>query len=192
MAMEKILSRSVRVICASGMALGMQAASAQQAVTAAAAAVAEADAGVQKVEVTGSRIPSANLLGSSPITVISAQEIKMDGVRSVENLLNNMPQVFADQGATVSNGASGTATVNLRNFGADRTLVLINGRRVPSGSPSNTAAYLNQIPAPLIKSIELLTGGASAVYGSDAVAGVVNFIMNDSFSGVQLELNHSF
>ena len=62
---------------------------------------------------------------------MSAKEIKIDGVRSVENLLNNLPQVFADQGGTISNGASGTATVNLRNFGADRTLVLVNGRRLP-------------------------------------------------------------
>jgi outer membrane receptor protein involved in Fe transport len=147
---------------------------------------------MQRVEVTGSRIPTLNLEGTSPITVMSAQEIKMDGVRSVENLLNNLPQVFADQGGTISNGSTGTATVNLRNFGADRTLVLVNGRRLPAGSPSNTAADLNQIPAPLIKRVEVLTGGASAVYGSDAVAGVVNFIMNDRFEGAQIELNHSF
>jgi outer membrane receptor protein involved in Fe transport len=147
---------------------------------------------MQRVEVTGSRIPSANLESVSPMTVMTAKEMKMDGVRSVENLLNNLPQVFADQGGTISNGSSGTATVNLRNFGADRTLVLVNGRRLPAGSPSNTAADLNQIPAPLIKRVEVLTGGASAIYGSDAVAGVVNFIMNDTFSGVQMEVNESF
>lgn len=178
---ETVLSRSVRMICAGGMALGMTAAFAQEAAPV-----------MQKVEVTGSRIPTANLEGPSPITVMSAKEIKMDGVRSVENLLNNLPQVFADQGGTISNGASGTATVNLRNFGADRTLVLVNGRRLPAGSPSNTAADLNQIPAPLIKRVEVLTGGASAIYGSDAVAGVVNFIMVDNFQGAQIELNHSF
>jgi iron complex outermembrane receptor protein len=181
MMVETVLSRSVRMICAGGMALGMTAAFAQ-----------EAAPPMQKVEVTGSRIPTANLEGPSPITVMSAKEIKMDGVRSVENLLNNLPQVFADQGGTISNGASGTATVNLRNFGADRTLVLVNGRRLPAGSPSNTAADLNQIPAPLIKRVEVLTGGASAIYGSDAVAGVVNFIMVDNFQGAQVELNHSF
>jgi iron complex outermembrane receptor protein len=147
---------------------------------------------MQRVEVTGSRIPTANLESVSPVTVMTAKEMKLDGVRSVENLLNNMPQVFADQGGTISNGSSGTATVNLRNFGADRTLVLVNGRRLPAGSPSNTAADLNQIPAPLIKQVEVLTGGASAIYGSDAVAGVVNFIMNDHFSGVQMEANESF
>ena len=94
-------------------------------------------------------------------------------------MLNNLPQVFADQGGNVSNGATGTATVNLRGLGAERTLVLVNGRRLPAGSPRSVAADLNQIPAALIKRVEVLTGGASAVYGSDAVAGVVNFIMND-------------
>lgn len=147
---------------------------------------------VEKIEVTGSRIPSANLESTSPITTIDAQAIKVDGLRSVENLLNNLPQVFADQGGNVSNGATGTATVNLRGLGADRTLVLVNGRRLPAGSPRQFAADLNQVPAPLIKRVEILTGGASAIYGSDAVAGVVNFIMNDKFEGVQFELNQSF
>jgi outer membrane receptor protein involved in Fe transport len=169
---------------AGGVAFAMTGAYAQEA--------APADSPMQRVEVTGSRIPSANLESVSPMTVVGAKEIKMDGVRSVENLLNNLPQVFADQGGSISNGSSGTATVNLRNFGADRTLVLVNGRRLPAGSPSDTAADLNQIPAPLIKRVEVLTGGASAVYGSDAVAGVVNFIMNDSFTGVQAEVNESF
>jgi outer membrane receptor protein involved in Fe transport len=147
---------------------------------------------VEKIEVTGSRIPSANLESTSPITTVDAQAIKVDGLRSVENLLNNLPQVFADQGGNVSNGATGTATVNLRGLGADRTLVLVNGRRLPAGSPRQFAADLNQVPAPLIKRVEILTGGASAIYGSDAVAGVVNFIMNDKFEGVQFEVNQSF
>ncbi|WP_332878191.1 TonB-dependent receptor domain-containing protein [Massilia sp. S19_KUP03_FR1] len=158
-----------------------------------AAAAQEAEAPpAARVEVTGSRIPTANLEGPSPITVVTAKDIQAEGARSVESFLNNLPQVFADQGGSISNGATGTATVNLRNFGADRTLVLVNGRRLPAGSPTSTAADLNQIPAPLIKRVEVLTGGASAVYGSDAVAGVVNFIMNDTFSGLQLEVNQSF
>ena len=151
---------------------------------------------VEKIEVTGTRVPPPNLEGSSPITVIDAQSIKMDGIRSVENLLNNLPQVFADQGGNVSNGSTGTATVNLRGLGPTRTLVLVNGRRLPGGSPragtASAAADLNQVPAPLIKRVEILTGGAGAVYGSDAVAGVVNFIMNNKFEGVQVELNQSF
>jgi iron complex outermembrane receptor protein len=181
MMVETVLSRSVRLIFAGSFAVTMSAAMAQ-----------EAEPVAARVEVTGSRIPTANLEGPSPITVVSAKDIQAEGARSVESFLNNLPQVFADQGGSVSNGATGTATVNLRNFGADRTLVLVNGRRLPAGSPTSTAADLNQIPASLIKRVEVLTGGASAVYGSDAVAGVVNFIMNDTFSGLQLEVNQSF
>jgi len=152
----------------------------------------KADDKVDRIEVTGSRIPSANLESTSPITTIDAAAIKVDGLRSVENLLNNLPQVFAAQGSAISNGATGTATVNLRGLGATRTLVLVNGRRLPAGSPRTYAADLNQVPAPLIKRVEILTGGAGAIYGSDAVAGVVNFIMNDKFEGVQFEANTSF
>lgn len=175
---EKILSRSVRLMFTGGLVLGAQLAGAQEA--------------VQKVEITGSRIPTINVEGPSPITVLGAKDIKADGVRNVESLLNNLPQVFADQTGNVSNGSSGTATVSLRGLGADRTLVLVNGRRLPFGSPANSAVDLNQIPAPLIKRVEVYTGGGSAVYGSDAIAGVVNFILNDKFEGVQIDANHSF
>ncbi len=146
----------------------------------------------EKVEVTGSRIPQPNLESPSPVSVITSQDIKTEGVTKVEDLLNNLPQVFADFGSTLSNGATGTATVNLRNLGADRTLVLVNGRRLPAGSPLLYATDLNEIPAPLIERVEVLTGGASAVYGSDAVAGVVNFIMKENFEGVQGEVNYGF
>lgn len=184
MMVETVLSRSVRLICAGGLAVACTAAHAQE--------TAPAAESLQRVEVTGSRIATANLESVSPVTVVNAKDIKMEGVRSVENLLNNLPQVFADQGGSVSNGSSGTATVNLRNFGADRTLVLVNGRRLPAGSPRNTAADLNQIPVGLIKRVEVLTGGAGAIYGSDAVAGVVNFIMDDRFQGVQIDANYQF
>ncbi len=100
-----------------------------------------------------------------------------------------MPQSFADQGNNLSNGATGTSAANLRNLGASRTLVLIDGRRLPAGSPTFWPVDINTIPAPLISRVEVLTGGASAVYGSDAVAGVVNFIMNDHFEGVQVQWN---
>lgn len=175
---EKILSRSVRLMFTGGLVLGAQLAGAQEA--------------TQKVEITGSRIPTINVEGPSPITVLGAKDIKADGVRNVESLLNNLPQVFADQTGNVSNGSTGTATVSLRGLGADRTLVLVNGRRLPFGSPANSAADINQIPAQLIKRVEVSTGGGSAVYGSDAIAGVVNFILNDKFEGVQIDANHSF
>ena len=146
---------------------------------------------VEQIIVTGSRIPQPNIEGTSPVTTLGATEIKLEGTQQVESLINNLPQAFADQGGELSNGATGTATINLRNLGPTRTLVLVNGRRLPAGSPTYIAPDVNQIPASLIKRVEVLTGGASAVYGSDAVAGVVNFIMNDSFEGIQLDANYS-
>jgi iron complex outermembrane recepter protein len=158
----------------------------------AATTAAKATEKVERIEVTGTRIPPKNLESISPVTVIDAATIKVEGQRSAENFLNNLPQVFATQGSSIANGATGTAQVNLRGLGAQRTLVLVNGRRLPYGSANTAAADLNQIPAPLIKRVEVLTGGAGAVYGSDAVSGVVNFIMNDRFEGVQLDMNQSF
>ena len=146
---------------------------------------------LDKVEVTGSRISSATFESASPVNVITAQDIAITGLQSTANIINQLPQAFADQGGNVSNGADGTSTVNLRGLGPARTLVLIDGKRVPAGSPTQYATNLNNIPAPLIKRVEVLTGGASAVYGSDAVAGVINFIMNDSFEGVQVQYNGS-
>src|SRR6185436_10428948 len=134
-------------VLATGLALSLMASQSSYAQTAAAADTQKAE----KIEVTGTRIPPPNLEGASPVTVVDAAAIKIDGVRNVESLLNNLPQVFADQGGNVSNGATGTATVNLRNLGAVRTLVLVNGRRLPPGSPrgGGYAPDLNQIPAPL-------------------------------------------
>lgn len=146
----------------------------------------------EKVEITGTRIKTFDPEGASPVVVIGAETISFDAVRSVESLLNNLPQVFASYGAQVSNGATGTATVDLRGLGPSRTLVLVNGRRLPAGSPLYTPADLNQIPVPLIQRVEVLTGGASAVYGSDAVAGVINFILKDNFEGVEAQANQSF
>ena len=150
------------------------------------------DAGLQRVEITGSRIKTIDTEGQSPVVVLTAEQIKSEGIRSVEALLNNLPQVFADMGSSVSNGSTGTATVNLRNLGASRTLVLVNGHRLPPGSPLDEAADLNQIPVSNISRVEVLTGGAAAVYGADAVAGVVNFIMKNNFEGIEFQTNYSF
>jgi len=150
------------------------------------------DQEIEQIVVTGSRIPQPNLEGTSPVSVIGAQEVALQGVTQVEDLINNLPQAFADQGGNISNGATGTATVNLRNLGSYRTLTLINGRRMPAGDPRDASPDINQIPAPLIERVEVLTGGASAVYGSDAVAGVVNFIMKDNFEGLQFDVNYNF
>jgi outer membrane receptor protein involved in Fe transport len=146
---------------------------------------------VDTIVVTGSRIRSANLEGSSPVTQVTAADIATQGVTRVEDLINQLPQAFGQlQGSTVSNGADGTATVSLRGLGSRRTLVLIDGKRMPYGGVNDSAADLNQIPASMVERVEVLTGGASAVYGSDAVAGVVNFIMKKDFEGVELEAQY--
>ncbi|MBX3480042.1 MAG: TonB-dependent receptor [Caulobacter sp.] len=150
------------------------------------------DSEVDAVFVTGSRIPQPNLVTTSPVTQVTADDITNTGVNRVEDLVNQLPQAFAAQNSSVSNGASGTATVDLRALGSVRTLVLVDGRRLPYGSPNDPAADLNQIPSALVERVEVLTGGASAVYGSDAIAGVVNFIMKKDFEGVQLSGQYSF
>ena len=155
---------------------------------------------ITEVVVTGSRIATPSLESVSPITALSAGEIKDQGVTRVEDLLNSLPQVVADQGSGLSMAANGTATVNLRGLGPQRTLVLINGRRLmggdpAAGAPSTTAVFgasvadINQIPVALIDRVDVLTGGAASTYGADAVAGVVNFVMNDHFEGVRVDLN---
>ncbi|MFM7028597.1 MAG: TonB-dependent receptor plug domain-containing protein [Chakrabartia sp.] len=144
------------------------------------------------IVVTGSRIPQPNLEGPSPVTTVSAQDLKLQGVTRVEDMLNSLPQVFAGQASTLSNGATGTATVDLRGLGSTRTLVLVNGRRLMPGDPSSSAADLNAVPEFLVKRVEVLTGGASSTYGADAVAGVVNFIMDRDFTGLRADAQYSF
>ena len=148
----------------------------------------------QDIIVTGTRIPQPNLTSAAPVTVVTGQDVKLSGTTRVEDLLNQLPSVGASQASGVSNGASGTAEVDLRYLGSKRTLSLVNGRRLMPGDPNSTtqAADLNVIPASLIKRVEVLTGGASSVYGADAVAGVVNFIMDTNFTGIRLDGQYSF
>ena len=143
----------------------------------------------QDIVITGTRIPQPNLTSASPVTVLSAQEVKLQGTTRTEDLINSLPQAFAAQGSNVSNGATGTATVNLRGLGANRTLVLINGRRMQPGDPTagGNVPDINFIPSTMIKRVDVLTGGASSVYGADAVAGVVNFIMDTNYRGLRLD-----
>jgi outer membrane receptor protein involved in Fe transport len=113
------------------------------------------------------------------------EQITYRGLTRVEDILTSLPQIFNAQNSTISNGASGTATVDLRYLGPNRTLVLIDGRRMSSGDAFATAADLNFIPSALVKRVDVLTGGASSVYGADAVAGVVNFILDKQFVGLK-------
>ena len=139
----------------------------------------------EEITVTGSLIPRPTLTAMSPVSVLEPEEIVYSGVTRMEDLIQQMPQVFAAQNSTIANGASGTATVDLRHLGAVRTLVLINGRRTVPGDAWAIAPDLNFIPTMLVKRVDILTGGASSVYGADAVAGVVNFVIDSDFEGVR-------
>ncbi|HEY1615398.1 MAG TPA: TonB-dependent receptor [Rhizomicrobium sp.] len=146
---------------------------------------------VETVIVTGSRIPQTGLTSPSPVVVIGRDEIKFQGTTDVTALVNSLPEAFVSQNAQVSNGATGTDNVNLRDLGPSRTLVLINGSRLMPGDPEDPAPDINTIPAALVDRVEVQTGGASAVYGSDALAGVVNFILRRDFEGVELNGTYS-
>jgi len=202
-ASNPILRQAVRTAVLSGGALaaGLMGKSAVVHAQAQAAAPAAANTeAIQEVVVTGSRIASPNLQSISPITAVTAEEIRDTGVTRVEDLLNSLPQVVADQGSGLSMGSTGIATIDLRGLGPQRTLVLINGRRLMGGDPGagapatsnlgyGSTADVNQVPVALIERVDVLTGGASSTYGADAVAGVVNFIMNDHFEGVRIDAN---
>lgn len=155
-------------------------------------AFAQDSADEDVVVTTGTRLNvNPNLVSANPVLTVGEEVIASTGTVNIEDLTNQLPQVFAGQAAEVSNGASGTSTLNLRGLGAVRTLTLIDGRRLPYGSSSTTAVNLDLVPTNLVESIDILTGGASAVYGSDAIGGVANFILKDDFEGVELDAQFS-
>ena len=146
---------------------------------------ADSEARQQTVIVTGSRIANSNLTSTSPITNVSSADITLSNTVNAEQFLNTLPQVIPGFDSTSNNPGIGEATVDLRGLGAGRTLVLVNGRRYVTSNQNAGAVDLNTIPAALIERVDILTGGASATYGSDAMSGVVNFIMKDDFEGFE-------
>jgi iron complex outermembrane receptor protein len=158
---------------------------------------------LQEVIVTGSRIPvPANISATSPISVVTSQDIALSGHTDITDIINLLPQNVIGTGVDFGNTSSpltatgGFSTADLRGLGPQRTLVLVDGRRLGAGDPSTTnpnpAPDLDQIPAIMVERVEVVTGGASATYGSDAVAGVVNFIMKKNFEGVEVSGQYGF
>ncbi len=144
---------------------------------------------LQTVVVTGSLIHAPSLVSVSPIQTVSSENLRSVGTTNIESMLNSLPQVYTAQSDTTSNNGTGVANVNLRGLGPTRTLVLLDGQRLGPGDPQNqfgAAADVNFIPAALVSSVNVLTGGASTTYGSDAVAGVVNFHLIDDFTGFEV------
>lgn len=143
----------------------------------------------EPIVVTGSRIARPDLSASVPVAVVGAEEIERTGAANIQDVLADLPAVGQNISRTSTNFSTtgnGQASVNLRNLGSSRTLVLVNGRRFVAGVPGTSIVDLNTIPTDLIKQVEVVTGGASAVYGSEAIAGVVNFILDDEFEGLRL------
>ncbi len=156
-----------------------------------AAGAAGEDAADETIIVTGSRIGRPDIEGSVPVAVVTAQVIQQSGASNIQDVLADLPAVGQNISRTSTNFSTtgnGQASVNLRNLGSTRTLVLVNGRRFVAGIPGTSIVDLNTIPTDLIERIDVVTGGASAVYGSEAIAGVVNFIMNDDLEGFQARL----
>lgn len=145
---------------------------------------------IEEVIVIGSRIKRRDLSSPSPITTISSDDLEYSGTATVEELLNQLPQAVPGFGRVGNNPGNGTAQINLRGFGPGRTLVLLNGRRV-AASGVGSAVDLNNLPQALISRIEMITGGASTVYGSDAVAGAVNFVTKKDFDGIAVDAHAS-
>ncbi|WP_353465047.1 TonB-dependent receptor domain-containing protein [Sphingomonas faeni] len=138
--------------------------------------------------VTGSRIRRPDLESASPVAVVDAQQIQSQGIVNTQDLLQKLPQVgIPGLSRTNSNfltSGNGVATINLRNLGDSRTLVLVNGRRFVPGVVGTSIVDVNNIPADFVERIEVVTGGASAIYGSDAIAGVVNYVLKTDMQGI--------
>ena len=152
------------------------------------AAYAEDQGGptIEEVIVTGSRIAHSPTDGPQPVSVVSRQDIDDSGLLSVGDLIQRLPMQGSGINRTYNNGGDGSVRVELRALGSARTLVLVNGKRwVSSGEGANASIDLNTIPLAAIERVEVLKDGASAVYGSDAIAGVVNIILRKNIEGIE-------
>ncbi len=142
--------------------------------------------------ITGSRLARTGYETPTPVTVIGAEDLAASGQPNLADFVNELPSIAgsstpSNSNRSLSNGAAGINSINLRSLGNARTLVLLDGRR-SVGSLAQGTVDINTFPQGLVKSIEIVTGGASATYGSDAVSGVVNFILDEAFTGLQTKL----
>jgi len=149
----------------------------------------EADA-VEEIVVTGTRIKNPNVIAASPVTTIGIEEISLKQTPNIERIFRDLPITIPGDGENVNNGTSGQATLDLRGLGPARSLILIDGKRL-APYDINGIVTTDVIPVNMVKRVDIVTGGASAVYGSDAMSGAVNFIMRDDFEGFELELAYS-
>ncbi|MEO5934333.1 MAG: TonB-dependent receptor plug domain-containing protein, partial [Duganella sp.] len=175
------MSRSVRLICASGLALGMHAAVAQT-----------SDAPVQRVEITGSSIKRITAEGALPVQTLSKAQIEQSGAASVADLIATLPsmQGFTTSSMSVNGGGGGLQSASIHSIGEGYTLVLLNGRRLAPATSGSTV-NLASIPLAAVERVEILTDGANTLYGSDAIAGVVNFILKKNQTDAIIDASYS-
>ncbi|WP_229262113.1 TonB-dependent receptor domain-containing protein [Duganella guangzhouensis] len=175
------MSRSVRLICASGLALGMHTAMAQS-----------TDASIQRVEITGSSIKRISAEGALPVQTLTKAQIEQSGASSVADLIATLPsmQGFTTSSMSVNGGGGGLQTASIHAIGEGYTLVLLNGRRL-APSTSGSTVNLASIPLAAVERVEILTDGANTLYGSDAIAGVVNFILKKNQQDAVVEASYN-
>ena len=173
------VARGVRVAMLAAGAIG----------TGVAGSIAYAQETLEEVVVTGTRIRTPGVIANSPIASVSAESIQLQQPINVEEIIKVLPGALPGIGSGTNNGNGGGATINLRGLGATRTLVLVDGRRVVPFD-LNSQVDTNVIPVSLIERVDIVTGGASAVYGADAVSGVVNFLLKRDFEGVDLSYGY--
>ncbi|WP_323141147.1 TonB-dependent receptor domain-containing protein [Massilia phyllosphaerae] len=181
---EKVMARSVRVLFAGGLVAGLSGPALGQEAT--------RDGNMQRVEITGSSIKRINVEGALPVQTLSKQQIEQTGATTVADLVGTLPsmQGMVTSSASINGGGGGVQTASVHAIGSDYTLVLLNGRRVaPFGAGS--AVNLASIPLSAVERVEILTDGASALYGSDAIAGVVNFILKKNQQDLQAEATYN-
>jgi len=142
---------------------------------------------VEVIDITGSRIPSdPNINSSVPMQSLSREDIALSGELNLADIVNDIPALISS--TTAENTDTGSNSLNLRGLGGERTLTLVNGRRHVAGFRGTSAVDIGTIPRALVERVEVTTGGASAVYGADAVTGVVNFILKDDFEGAEFNV----
>lgn len=149
---------------------------------------------IERVAVTGSRIAKAELTQPAPVVSLSAEELAKFGNSDIASVLAELPSIGATNtiiGNNNSNESAGVSSADLRRLGANRTLVLVNGKRHVAGEPGSAQVDLSTIPTSMVSRIEIVTGGASAIYGSDAVSGVINIILKDNFEGFEFNARTS-
>ncbi|QGZ41464.1 iron complex outermembrane receptor protein [Pseudoduganella flava] len=172
---ETTLSRSIRLICAAGAA----------SLIAAPALAQQADQPMQRVQITGSAIKRIDAETAVPVTVVKMDDLKAEGITTVEQVLSTVAAMQPTQTTSqvVGSGTGGASFADMRGIGANKTLVLLNGRRLANNAFDSSAPDLNMIPFAAIERVEVLRDGASSLYGSDAVGGVINFITKKDFTG---------